>query len=79
MKLITFLSELNPDIIKVIEHLSKSKNLQRNIDIYQYYEQVKKDNPNFSCDGCCIEVAAEFELDKRTIYRIIKYFKSEHL
>lgn len=79
MKLITFLSELNPDIIKVIDHLSKSKNLQRNIDIYQYYEKIKKDNPKYSCDACIIEVAAEFELDKRTIYRIVKFYKSEYI
>lgn len=78
MKLITFLTSLNSDTIAVFERLG-CKNLQRNIDIYEFYTEVKKNNPNFSTDGCCIEVAAEFGLDKRTIYRVVSFYKSEYM
>jgi hypothetical protein len=84
MKLITFLTNLNSEInlnsetIAVFEKLG-CKNLQRNIDIYEYFTEITKNNPKWSKDACINETAEEFGLKPRYIYIIIAKFSKNYI
>lgn len=78
MKLISFLSNLNSDTISIMERLG-CKNLQRNIDIYEYFKEITAKYPNYSKEACINETAEEFELKPRIIYLIIAKFSAECL